>query len=110
MYLFALSVATDLRRNQFNQLVDEYYSGFKEFLTLCGYEASRFCSYDQFKAEIKSQALISMISFMIVYPVFTYPGFKLPDMISSSIYSTSTEEYTQFVNDIVVDWANLGFI
>lgn len=109
MYLF-FSDSGDLRRNHFHRLVDVYYAELKAFLSLCGYDVNKFCSYEQFKEELKSLVLISIIVFMIAAPLFKNPEITIPERLSSpATYYAVTEEYRATVNDMVTDWANLGF-
>ncbi|XP_063547754.1 uncharacterized protein LOC134755177 [Cydia strobilella] len=109
MYLF-LTDSGDLRRNNFHQLVDIYYAELKGFLALCGYDVNKFCSYEQFKEELKNQVLVSIVVYMFSAPFFKNPEVTLPERFSSpATYYAVTEEYKQTVNNMVTDWANLGF-
>ncbi|XP_047995304.1 uncharacterized protein LOC125233359 isoform X3 [Leguminivora glycinivorella] len=108
MYLF-LSDTGNLRRNHFHQLVDVYYAELKGFLTLCGYDVNKFCSYEQFNEELKCMVLTSILAFMTAAPLFKNPELTLQEKLSSPETYVVTEEYKQTVNDMVADWANLGF-
>lgn len=102
LYFMASSFDGAVLKEYFWKLANEHYKSFSEFLTLFGYDANTFCTYEQYKEEIRTQAL-----FLLTTRIFSLPFFASHQIFDAfEVFSTKIPEYFYVLTDDYVQTAN----
>lgn len=113
-YIIGMSSEAELRRKHYWQLMDDYYFALRQFSDKLGININKYCTYDQFKEELRNQISFSVVTSVYMIPFFTVDySLNLHQLFNGEypeLFLCNNERYVKRVNDMITDFVDFKLI